>query len=165
MPNYTADVNPNSLFARMPERKTCGCKGECTCGAHKPPMPPMPPCPETGYWCPPPPYYPPFPEGYPYDCPPTPCGNSIEAQIAKLSKKASIIRKMIENLTKKNKSIIMTIGCSKYNFGTYMNKEEEVTDYGDTVLEMLEAELAAIKAKIIELTGELEVEEDDVLIP
>ena len=108
--------------------------------------------------CPPPP--PPYP--YPYPCPPVNPGvGSIEAQIAKLSKKASVIRKMIENLVNRNKPIVINIGMgASYNFGCYLNAEQTETDYGKSVLEMLQAELEAIKAKIVELTAELEVSDE-----
>lgn len=120
-------------------------------------------CPPNGYWipgCPPPPPYPP----YPYDCPPvSPSVGSIEAQIAKLAKKSAIIRKMIDNLKNKNKSIQISIGCgASYNFGTYLNSESEETDYGKKVLEILEEELEAIKEKLTELSGELEVEDSSI---
>lgn len=105
--------------------------------------------------CPPPPY----PE-YPYPCPPVSIDvDSIEFQIAKLSKKSAIIRKMIDNLANKDKSIIISIG-TQYNFGCYHDKEETKTKYGTAVLEMLQAELEAIKAKIVELTAELEVADE-----
>lgn len=146
-----SDIVRNSDIAKRPEggvpmKDNCGCKPEV-----KP----------EGYWmnwipgCPPPP----MPD-YPYPCPPVNPGvNSTEAKIAKLSKKAATIRKMIDNLVNKNKSIVISIGCGcNYNFGEYMNKEEEETEYGKAVLEMLQTELDAIKAKIIELTNELEVE-------
>jgi len=111
-----------------------------------------------GYWCPPPP--PNCPPPYPY---PTPVGTSVgstEAQIAKLSKKSATIRKMIDNLVNKNKSIVISVGPgASYNFGTYLNLESEETDYGKSVLEILQAELEAIKAKIVELTADLEVED------
>lgn len=114
--------------------------------------------PAPGYWqpCPPPPY------PYPYDCPPVNPGvGSTEMQIAKLSKKSATIRKMIDNLVNKNKAIIIQLGCgASYNFGTYLNADKEETDYGKAVLEMLQAELEAIKAKIIELTGDLEVQDE-----
>lgn len=129
----------------------CGCdndhKNECPCP------------PPVGYWCPPPPP----PDGfYPYPCPPVNPGvGSTEAQIAKLSKKSACIRKMIDNLVNKNKSIMISIGCgASYNFGCYLDKEGGETDYGKSILEMLQAELEAIKAKIVELTGELEVQDD-----
>lgn len=145
--------------------------------------PPRPyPYPPQGHWCPPP------PPAYPY--PPVNNGNnsnngtcgsnneagnnnnncgcgtgiavgSIEAQIAKLSKKSATIRKMIDNLINKNKSVVISIGAgASYNFGTYCDKEGNVTEYGKAILEMLQAELDAIKAKIVELTSELEVEDD-----
>ena len=122
------------------------------------------PCP-PGCWipeCPPhPPYpsYPPYPD---YPCPPVNLGvGSIESQIAKLSKKSATIRKMIDNLVNKKKSIVISIGCgAQYNFGTHLNAEGSETEYGTAVLEMLQAELKAIKAKIVELTAELEVADE-----
>lgn len=157
----TIDLVKNSDIAKIPDGgdfMSCNCNNNNnnnnTNEQCKPPIPPH------GYWipgCPPPPPYPP----YPYDCPPVnPNGSSIEAQIAKLAKKASIIRKMIDNLKNKNKSIQISIGCgASYNFGTYTNSEGEVTDYGKKVLEILDEELEAIKTKLTELSGELEVQD------
>lgn len=152
-----ADKLENAAIAKIPyDPKSTG---SCDCGKKE----------ENGYWasacpppswgpgCPPPPPYP-----YPYPCPPVNPGiNSIEAQIAKLSKKASVIRKMIENLVNRNKPIIINIGMgASYNFGTYLNTEQTETDYGKSVLEMLQKELEAIKTKIVELTAELEVTDE-----
>ena len=130
---------------------SCGCGDNTYPGYWMPPNYPPPPN------CPPPPY----PE-YPYPCPPVSIGvDSIEFQIAKLSKKSAIIRKMIDNLVNKDKSIIISIGCgTQYNFGCYHDKEETKTKYGTAVLEMLQTELEAIKAKIVELTAELEVADE-----
>ena len=126
-------------------------QNNCNCGCNETTYP-------QGYWipgCPPPP--PPYPE-YPYPCPPVSIDvDSIEFQIAKLSKKSAIIRKMIDNLANKDKSIIISIGTQQYNFGCYHDKEGTITKYGTAVLEMLQAEFEAIKAKIVELTAELEV--------
>ena len=128
-------------------------QNNCNCGCNETTYP-------QGYWipgCPPPP--PLYPE-YPYPCPPVSIDvDSIEFQIAKLSKKSAIIRKMIDNLANKDKSIIISIG-TQYNFGCYHDKEETKTKYGTAVLEMLQAELEAIKAKIVELTAELEVADE-----
>lgn len=67
---------------------------------------------------------------------------------------------MIDNLKNKNKSIQISIGCgASYNFGTYTNSEGEETDYGKKVLEILDEELEAIKTKLTELSGELEVQD------
>lgn len=130
-------------------------QNNCNCGCNETTYP-------QGYWipgCPPPP--PPYPE-YPYPCPPVSIDvNSIEFQIAKLSKKSAIIRKMIDNLTQKNKSIVISISQgATYNFGCYLDGEGTKTKYGTAVLEMLQAELEAIKAKIVELTAELEVADE-----
>lgn len=157
-----ADINGNHWFARVPENggdnmsNNQNNQNNCNCGCQEENKYPQ------GYWMPgcfppgcPPPSYP----EYPY-CPPVNTGvNSTEAQIAKLAKKSSIIRKMISNLTQKNKSIIISVGtnCS-YNFGCYLDLEGTETDYGTAVLEILEAELAAIKEKLGELTAELEAE-------
>lgn len=139
MPN--GDVLPNGAIARTPDPNCC------------------PPGPAPAYvypWGPPPPYPYPYPEP---PCPP-PSPSSIEAQIAKLAKKSSVIRKMIDDLTTKNKSIIMTIGGAQYNFGAYLDSDQEVTTYGNDVLtNILEVELEAIKARLIELTNDLEVSE------
>lgn len=152
MPN--ADIVYNADIAKKP-----GCcnsnntnNNSCNCHSNECEFP-------QGYWCPPPPP-PPYP--YPYPCPPVNPGvGSTEAQIAKLSKKSACIRKMIDNLVNKNKSITISIGCgASYNFGTYLNKEGTETEYGKSILEMLQAELEAIKAKIVELTADLEVEDE-----
>ena len=128
-------------------------QNNCNCGCNETTYP-------QGYWipgCPPPP--PPYPE-YPYPCPPVNTGtNSTEAQIAKLAKKSSVIRKMISNLTQKNKSIVISIDQgATYNFGCYLDGEGTETEYGTTILKILQAELDAIKVKITELTADLEAE-------
>lgn len=151
------DILPNGKIARYPENGG-DFMSDCNCGC-KPPEKPDHICVyPQGYWCPPPP--PPYPE-YPYPCPPVNVGvGSIEAQIAKLSKKSATIRAMIDGLVNKNKPIQITIGKARYNFGTYLDKEDTETEYGTAVLEMLQAELEAIKAKIVELTSELEVTDE-----
>lgn len=151
-----ADVVKNADISKIPyggdsmadtTSTNCNCQDTANTGY----------APYPGYWCPPPPNCPP---PYPY---PAPVGTSVgstEAQIAKLSKKSATIRKMIDSLVNKNKSIIISVGPgASYNFGTYLNSESEETDYGKSVLEILQAELEAIKAKIVELTAELEVED------
>lgn len=152
-----ADINGNHWFAQIPEggdsmsnntnQNNCNCG--CSTGENKYPQ---------GYWmpgcgCPPPPYPYPCP-----DAPVTPTGTSTEAQIAKLSKKSSVVRKQIEALTIKNKPIMISIGGCSYNYGTYTNTDGETTEYGEKILEILQAELEAIKAKIIELTQDLEAD-------
>lgn len=150
-----SDLVQNSELARRP------CGGDnmantnnntnCSCGCGENTYP--------GYWMPPncpPPLYP----EYPYPCPPVNTGtSSTEAQIAKLAKKSSVIRKMISNLTQKNKSIVISIGQgATYNFGCYLDGEGTETEYGTAILEILQAELDAIKVKITELTADLEAE-------
>lgn len=159
----TIDMIPNSAIARTPERggdnmgntNTNGCNCGCQ-PTDRPEMPGYPPMPPHGCYPP----YPPFP--YPYDCcpPVNPGVGSIEAQIAKLSKKSACVRKQIDNLINKNKSIVISIGGIKYNYGTYLDAEGEVSAYAEKVVEILEAELEAIKAKITELAAELEVADE-----
>lgn len=129
---------------------------ECNCNC-KDDIKPDYSCYPINWWC-----HPSYPPQFEYPCPPVNAGvGSIEMQIAKLSKKSAIIRKMIDSLVNKNKSIMISIGCgASYNFGTYLDKEGAETDYGKAVLEMLQSELEAIKAKIVELTNDLEVEDD-----
>ena len=132
------------------------------------PHPPAQCCPKP----PKPTNYPPYPPyGYPCVPPtePTPLDtNSVELQICKLSKKSAAIKKMIENFTEKNKDTIIKIGEASYNFGSYKTitkdeqgqKVEENSIYGETILQMLTDELAAIKEKMKELTEELDKEDD-----
>lgn len=133
-------------------------KNDCNCNCDHEQFYPQ------GYWCPPMPPHdcsrPPYPD-FPY-CPPVnPNVGSTEAQIAKLSKKAATIRKMIHSLVNCNKPIIISVGRgTSYNFGGYLDSEQEETEYGKAILDMLESELEAIKDKIKELTEELDVEED-----
>ena len=177
-------------FCSEIDGESCGCgcgncggsTGDCESGNYPFPIPPVHypvgPAPKPPYCtpCPPPPPY-----GYPpyYYCPPPPpqnggngdcnCGGtvvsvtSIEAQIAKLSKKSATIRKMLDNLINKNKSIVISIGAgATYNFGTYTDSEESETEYGTSIEEILQSELEAIKDKITELAAELEVEDVSV---
>jgi hypothetical protein len=147
---------------------------ECNCSTSssssttstKPDCVPYPP---QGFYAPYPPY--PYPAPYPAGDGPeaiNPCKNSIEVQIAKMSKKASVIRKMLNNLQKRRKPIIISIGGVQYNFGCYSTisengEEVSVVDstsadeinYGEQVEEMLVYELKAIIAKIEELSAEL----------
>lgn len=152
------DMPENADFARRPNGGD-NMSNNCNCGCQSTDKPNYTPVPPNG--CQPYPSYPPFP--YPYDCcpPVNPGVGSIEARIAKLSKKSATIRKMIDNLVNKNKSIVISIGCgASYNFGTYLNSEGSETEYGKMILEALTTELEAIKNKIVELTAELEVEDE-----
>lgn len=144
------------------------------------PEPPRPNCQPSGWndsvqWTDCPPTPPPYPYPYYPPCPPAPempdveiKQSSVEAQICKLSKKSSIIKKMIENFENKNKDAIIKIGEVSYNFGSYKiistdssgEKTEEDSVYGETILEILTDELAAIKTKMVELTAELDAEDE-----
>lgn len=125
--------------------------GYCYC----PPQPPV---------CPPP-YWPPYPWS---DQPAQVKKTSTEAQICKLSRKAATIKELISKFVDKNKPAIIKIDNVSYNFGTYKTitttdgvQSEEDSAYGETILGILQDELAAIKAKMKELTDELDAEDDD----
>lgn len=124
----------------------------CDCHHHHP-VPPPPPYPYP-YPFPAYPYPPmPKPEDVPTKVP------SVENELCKLSKKASIIVRMINNFETNKKDAIVKIGEVSYNFGPYKKKDEEgeekVTLYGEEILEMLKLELEAIKTKIGELATEI----------
>lgn len=133
----------------------------------------MPPVPDVGYpWIPVPPvpvpppvpipYYPPYPIPPMPPIPPVdpdidPEKGSASQQICKLSRKANIITKMLENLTDKKKDAIITVAGLSYNFGNIDLSIDGWTDgsYAATVQRMLEFELGLIKAKIAELAQEI----------
>ena len=135
----------------------------CECGKGIYWMPP--PCPPD--YPPPYPVIPPYPPPVPCPCPipePEPKRKSTEGKICKLSKKAAIVTRMIENLETKKKDVIIKIGDSSYNFG---NIDLEVDGWDDgsyaaTVQKILEKELALIKAKIAELAAEIGEEADQI---
>lgn len=133
------------------------------------------------YWGPPSCYPPPMPYSYPPPPPMPPkqsceCQNgeisvskkSIEGQICKFSKQAAVINRMIENLEKKKKDVIIKVGDTSYNFGnvdlevkTWKAVEETGKEgYADTVLEMCKTELNLIKEKISGLAEQLDEELD-----
>lgn len=153
---------------------------------HPEPKPPFPPMPSPA-WFVPPPMPLPIPVDYPHFDPyhPEPHHHddddddqdekekdelkaSIEAQICQLSRRAAVIKTMIDNFKNKNKDAIIRIGSVSYNFGCYqiIKKDEEghetieETEYGEVILGILTTELALIKAKIQELANLLEEEDD-----
>lgn len=122
------------------------------CDCHVPPQPPYP-YPYPPYPCPPVPPTP-TPDETPTKVP------SVENELCKLSKKASIIVRMINNFETNKKDVIFKIGEVSYNFGGYKKKKEnsdteEVTQYGEEVMQILKLELEAIKTKIGELATEI----------
>lgn len=138
--------------------KNCECKPEQYGEVGFPFIPVPGPAPfPVPVWPPMPPHpYPPYPIP-PVDPDVEPAKGSVEAQICKLSKKASTISKMLENLEEKKKDVIIKVGEVSYNFG---NIDLEIQDWDDgsyaaTVKKILDFELAAIKAKIAELAGEI----------
>lgn len=127
----------------------------CPCPPFPPPPPyyPLPPCPV--------PPLPPAPQPEPE---PEPKKNSIEGQICKLSKKAAVINRMIDNLNNKKKDVIIKIGDASYNFG---NIDTEITGWADgsyaaTILPILQDQLSRIQAEIKKLADELDDTEEAV---
>ena len=164
---YPADIAYRPDFIPRGENmntKDCGCgiTKECDCKPEAgygciPVPPPVYPWPDP-YWpprpCPPHPY-PPMPR--PDDPDVEPEKGSVEAQICKLSRKASTISKMLENLEEKKKDVVIKVGEVSYNFGN-IDLEIQYWDdgsYAATVKKILDFELAVIKAKIAELAGEI----------
>ena len=164
---YNADIARKPDLYTGDDRMNCGCEivnnGNGT-NAGLPvevgyPWIPVPPVPPPMPWPPIPPQpYPPYPVPVPpIDPDDEPKKGSVEAQICKLSKKASAITKMIENLEEKKKDVVIKVGEVSYNFG---NIDLEIQGWDDgsyaaTVKKILDFELAAIKAKIAELAAEI----------
>lgn len=158
-------VYPSDI-AKRPEKPDC----DCGCHHHDHEH-----C--EGVWLvpPPPPGYP-YPYPYPFPPPPHPHhpddddeevkAKSVEGQICKLSKKASVIKNMIDNFDEKRKDAIIKIGGVSYNFGTYRLKVKEdgntfddVTEYGEKIMEILVAELEKLKVEIQELAEQIDSDE------
>ena len=160
-------VYPSDI-AKRPEKREC----ECGCHHHDHEHP-------DGVWLvpPPPPGYP-YPYPYPFPPPPPPPhhpdddddedikAKSIEAQICKLSKKAAAIKAMIDNFENKKKDAIIKIGGVSYNFGQYRlivkedgNTFDDVTEYGEKIMEILVMELEKLKAEIQELAEQIDSDE------
>lgn len=162
---YNADIARKPDLYKGDDRMSCGCEivnnGSGT-GTGLPvevgyPWIPVPPCPPPMPWPPCPPY-PPCPTPVPpIDPDEEPKKGSVEAQICKLSKKASAITKMIENLEEKKKDVVIKVGEVSYNFGNIDLEIQNWEDgsYAATVKKILDFELSAIKAKIAELAAEI----------
>ncbi len=161
-----ADIVANRDIAKIPfqiqkegdnmnnEIQSCECKPSVGYGwipVPPPPMPVQPPC------CPPHYPYPPYPNP-PIDPDIEPDKGSTSQKICKLSRKANVITKMLENLETKKKDVIINVGGVSYNFG---NIDLDLGDgwldgsYAATVKRMLEYELGLIKTKIAELAEEI----------
>ena len=162
MPNVDKPQNSDMYLYPDYSKKECKCKDNgMYWGPVCPPFPPMPP----DYPYPPFPPFPPFPPVPPVPpCPPEPepepGKNSKEAQICKLSKKAAMINRMLENLETKKKDVIIKVGDTSFNFG---NIDTEVTDWADgsyaaTVKTILEHQRGLIQAEIKKLADELDDE-------
>lgn len=165
-----ADIIANSDIARRPDcmGQHNGCNGfdpkppsndncNCNCNEHNGCMP----YPPFAYLVPPPP-----PAGYP--CPPVEENPSIrqnatEKSICKLSKKAAALRSLIENISVKNKPVIIKSAAVSYNLGSFKTKDPDdeglellIEDENiDTIINILKAKLEEVKEQIKELSDEL----------
>ena len=171
--------NENCCNCSQPDNTAPSCP---TYWSPYPPPPPFPfPKPGFPYGCPPIPPCPPYPNPNPCDCS---CGDgteelpdakvgSIEKQICRLSKKAATINRMIDNLNKKKRDVIIKVGDASYNFGNISidveklseklaTIESESKNYAEIVNDMLEAERALIQDEIKELAGKLETEAEAI---
>lgn len=158
---YEISKRPDDFINERGENNMSNEIKSCECGN------PMYGKPEVGYpWCPvpiPPPMpwppvpYPPYPHPFPPEPQPEPDPGSVSQQICKLSRKANVITKMLENLETKKKDVIVSVGGISYNFGNIDLSIDGWTDgsYAATIKTMLEFELNLIKTKIAELAGDL----------
>lgn len=157
-----ADLVYNSDLNQYVSTNECGCKKndkdkeEC----YFIPPPPAPyPYPPYAWLVPPPP-----PAGYPY--PPVEeqeiiKENETEKSICKLSKRAATLRTLIENITDKNKPVIIKSSAASYNLGSYKKKDPQdpettiADEQIETIVEILRAELEKVKEEIKELSDQL----------
>lgn len=165
---YNADIAHNGnileILKNGDDKMSENVMDNCTCHGHAeagypwiiPPPMPCPPCPPYPY-----PPYPIPPEPTPT---PEPDAGSTAQKICKLSRKANVITKMLENLETKKKDVIINIGGVSYNFG---NIDLDLGDgwidgsYAETVKKILTYELNLIKTKIAELAEEIGEQTDD----
>ena len=163
MPNVDLVHNSDlSIYQNCGKKKDCHCDDGMYWGPVCPPFPPMPP----DYPYPPcPPFPPPFPPPpFPPEPEPEPKKNSKEAEICKLSKKAAMINRMLDNLETKKKDVIIKVGDTSFNFG---NIDAEIKDWADgsyaaTVKTILEHQRTLIQAKIKELADGLDDEVENL---
>jgi len=170
-----SDLVYNSDIARMPDGCGCGSSSsssasnsgtnscDCNKGAIAYFVPP-PAIDVTRYPYPPIPFYPPCPPHHHHHDDEEESSakqSAAEKQICKLSKKASAIKQIIENLETKNKPCIVKSGAASYNLGSYKTTDPEDPDttieneHIETILEILKAELETIKEEIKEASDKL----------
>lgn len=90
--------------------------------------------------------------------------STIEKKICKLSKTAATLRTLIENISEKNKPVIVKAGSVSYSLGEYKTKDpddEEITiedESIESVIEILKTKLTEVKEEIKELSDQIETE-------
>lgn len=112
--------------------------------------------------------YPPYPHPHGCDCD---CDDkessvkqsTIEKKICKLSKTAATLRTLIENISEKNKPVIVKAGSVSYSLGEYKTKTDdpdvvEEDESIESVIEILKTKLTEVKEEIKELSDQIETE-------
>ena len=90
--------------------------------------------------------------------------STIEKKICRLSKTAATLRTLIENISEKNKPVIVKAGSVSYSLGEYKTKDpddEEITiedESIESVIEILKTKLTEVKEEIKELSDQIETE-------
>lgn len=158
--NYiTLKKESDNMNTQEKDKSQCECKPEPGYPWFVPPCPvPVPP---------PMPYpYPPYPHPTPVPTPDVePEKDSASQQICKLSRKASVITKMLNAIDTQKKDVFIATGGLTYNFGNIdLDLGEGWPDgsYAATVKRILNYELSLIKTKIAELAEEIGEEVDDI---
>lgn len=159
------DLVYNSDLANYPYVCSCNNSSDSTNGTDKEVekiyvMMPPPPSKFPLYPIP----YPPYPTPHSCDCDDK--DNAVkqsqtEKSICKLSKKAATLRTLIENISEKNKPVIVKSGATSYSLGEFktvdstdpdiINEDESI----ESIIEILKAKLAEIKEEIKTLSDEL----------
>lgn len=119
---------------------------------------------------PPPSKFPLYPIPYPpYPAPDCDCDDKdnavkqseVEKKICRLSKKAATLRTLIENISEKNKPVIVKSGATSYSLGEFKtvdSTDPDITNEDESIesiIEILKAKLAEIKEEIKTLSDEL----------
>ena len=111
--------------------------------------------------------YPPYPHPHGCDCDDRESSvkqSTIEKKICRLSKTAATLRTLIENISEKNKPVIVKAGSVSYSLGEYKTKDpddEEITiedESIESVIEILKTKLTEVKEEIKELSDQIETE-------
>lgn len=159
------DLIMNSDLYNYPHVCTCGTSTDSSNGTTKETekiyvMMPPPPSKFPLYPIP----YPPYPDPHSCDCEDK--NNVIkqsqtEKSICRLSKKAATLRTLIENISEKNKPVIIRSSATSYSLGEFKtvdSTDPDITNEDESIesiIEILKAKLTEIKEEIKTLSDEL----------